>query len=195
MQVPLHLSFHNLDHSDAIEARVREKAAHLDRLYRERLTSCRVVVEARHKRQKQGRQYHVCVFLGVPGGEIAVNRDPEVSHGHEDMNAAIRDAFNAAERQLEDYIRKHRGDVKKHVLPARETQGKVARLLADGSGGFVETAEGEIYFHRNSVAGAAFDDLVPGQSVELAIDAEESAKGAQASTLRPIGAMRRDPAA
>jgi ribosome-associated translation inhibitor RaiA/cold shock CspA family protein len=194
MQVPVHLTFHNLEHSDAIEARVREKVAHLDQLYADRLTSCRVAIEAQHKHQHKGRRYHVRIHLAVPGGEIAVTRDPEISHAHENINTAIRDAFDAAERQLKDYIRRHRGEVKMHGLPPDKLHGRIIHLLADQSGGLVATAEGEIYFNRNSLVNTTFDQLTPGQPVEIAVQRQESEKGLQASTVRPITTMRLDPA-
>ncbi len=190
MQVPLHLTFHNMGPSEALEARVREKVDHLDHLYSERLTSCRVAIEAPHKRGHKGHHYQVRIFLGVPGGELAVTRDPDVSHAHEDALVAIRDAFNAAERMLEDYIRKHRGDVKTHEIEEPRLQGTISSLLADQSGGFVDTPEGEVYFHRNSVTGGSFDDLRPGQPVELVAQYGESEKGLQASTIRPLRPMK-----
>jgi ribosome-associated translation inhibitor RaiA/cold shock CspA family protein len=193
MQVPLHLTFHNLDKSEAIEARVRQKVDHLDQLYPDRLTSCRVAIESPHRRQQKGHPYHIRIFLGVPGGEIAITRDPEVSGSHENMNAAIRDAFDAAERRLKDYIRLHRGDVKTHGLTEKKLQGRILNILADQSGGFIETAEGQVYFSRNSVIGAAFDELKLGQPVELAVEREDSAKGLQASTVQLLRTMRYDP--
>jgi len=190
MQIPLHLTFHNMEHSDTLEARVREKVEHLDHLYEQRLTSCRVAIEAPHKRGHKGHHYQVRIFLGVPGGELAVTKDPDVSHAHEDVQVAMRDAFNAAERQLEDFIRKHRGDVKTHEIEEPRLRGTISSLLADQSGGFVDTPEGEVYFHRNSVAGGNFDDLHPGQPVELVAQRDESEKGLQASTIRPIHPMK-----
>jgi hypothetical protein len=41
----------------------------------------------------------------VPGREIVVGREP-ANHAHDDMNVAIRDAFDAARRQLEDVARR-----------------------------------------------------------------------------------------
>ena len=109
MQTPLQISFHGIAHSDALYGTIREKAEKLDRYY-DRITSCRVVVElgARHKRQ--GKQFSVRVDLKVPGTELAVTREHD-----EDAQVAIREAFDAARRQLEDYARTQRGDVKRHV--------------------------------------------------------------------------------
>jgi ribosomal subunit interface protein len=112
MQIPLQISFHGIRHSDALHNAIRERAEKLERYY-DRIVSCRVVLElgARHKRQ--GKQFSVRIDLKMPGGEIAVTKEHD-----EDVQVALRDAFDAARRQLEDYARGQRGDVKRH-LPER----------------------------------------------------------------------------
>ncbi|MDF2780593.1 MAG: cold-shock DNA-binding protein family [Geminicoccaceae bacterium] len=52
--------------------------------------------------------------------------------------------------------------------------------------GFVETAEGEVYFHRNSVIEGEFDAIEPGSQVRLEIAERESKEGWQATTVRLI---------
>jgi len=106
MQTPLQITIRNIAHSDALEAHIREKADKLDEFF-ERMMSCRVVVDMPHRHHQQGSQYSVHIDIGVPGGEIAVTRDHS-----EDVYVALRDAFDAAKRKLEDHARKVRGDVK-----------------------------------------------------------------------------------
>ena len=113
MQSPLNISFRNMDPSEAIETRVREKAEKLERLY-DRIISCEVVVEAPHRNHQKGKLYDVRINLSVPGDDINVGRTGPQNHAHEDVYVAIRDAFAAAGRQLEDHARKMRGDVKTH---------------------------------------------------------------------------------
>jgi putative sigma-54 modulation protein len=113
MQAPLEIVFHNVDRSPAVEAAVRERAAKLE-LFAENITSCRVTVEAPHKNHQQGNLYTVRVDLRFPGGEIVVNRSHNEDHAHEDVYVALRDAFKAARRQLQDYQRIRRGEVKSH---------------------------------------------------------------------------------
>ena len=117
MQLPLEIAFQNLDPSPAIEAEIRKRAEKLDRFH-EHVMRCRVVVEAPHKHQRSGHLYRVLVDVTVPGGEFVANRNPEHDHAHEDVYVAIRDAFDAIRRQLEDYARKRRGDVKRHASEA-----------------------------------------------------------------------------
>lgn len=108
MQIPMQITIRDMEHSEALETHIREKAKKLDEFFNH-IMSCRVVVEMPHKHHHQGKQYNVRIDIGVPGNEIVVNRDHS-----EDVYVALRDAFDAAKRQLEDYARKVRGDVKTH---------------------------------------------------------------------------------
>ena len=111
MQIPLQISFRNMDPSPAIEAVVREKAAKLDRFF-ERIVSCDVTIEAPHRHHHKGKLYKVRIDIGMPGNDVHVNQEGPKNQAHEDVYVAIRDAFDAAVRQLEDHARKLRGDVK-----------------------------------------------------------------------------------
>lgn len=106
MEIPIQITFHGLAHSPALEAAIRERAGKLDRFH-QHVMSCRAVVEevARHK--NQGKEFAVRLDIKVAGGEVAVNREH-----NEDAFVAVRDAFDAARRQLEDLARRQRGDVK-----------------------------------------------------------------------------------
>ena len=116
MQIPLQMSFRNMEPSAAIETDVREKAAKLEKFF-DRITSCRVMIEAPHRHHHKGKLYQVRIDITVPGQEIVVSHEGPHNHAHEDVYVAIRDAFNAAGRQLEDYARKSRGQVKRHTQP------------------------------------------------------------------------------
>jgi ribosomal subunit interface protein len=117
MQIPLQITIRDMEHSDALETHIRDKANKLDEFF-DRIMSCRVVVEMPHKHHHQGKQFNVRLDIGVPGSEIVVNRD----HA-EDVYAALRDAFDAAKRQIEDYARKMRGDIKTHQPKFRPVAG------------------------------------------------------------------------
>jgi ribosomal subunit interface protein len=104
MALPVQITFRNFDPSLALEEHIRERAAKLDH-YAERITSCHVVLEAHHRHHHKGRLFHVRIDLVVPGGEIVVSREPHEAHEHEDIYVAIRDAFDAAKRQLQERTR------------------------------------------------------------------------------------------
>ena len=104
MQIPLQISFHGIAHWDALYKAIREKAGKLERYY-DRIVSCRVVLELIGRHRRKGKQYAVRIDLKVPGGEIAVTGEHD-----EDFQVALRDAFDAAGRRIEDYARIQRGD-------------------------------------------------------------------------------------
>lgn len=182
MQIPLQVTFRDIERSEQLEQDVRQHASKLEEFY-DRITSCRVVIEAPHHHHRQGNLYHVRVMVSVPHRELLVDREPGEHHAHEDAHVTIRDAFDAMRRQLEDYVRELRADVKVHTVPAH---GKVAKILPEEGYGFIETADGrEIYFHRNSVLEASFEDLQVGTQVRFA--EEQGDEGPQASTVRLVG--------
>jgi len=188
MKIPLQVSFSNMTKSDAIQARIEELAGKLDRFH-DRIMSCRVVVKAPNRRQRTGRLYHVSIDLKLPGHEIAINRDPPQDHSHEDVYVAIRDAFNALTRRIEDASRERRGDIKTHT---ETPSGQVVRIFPDEQYGFIEDkAAGEIYFHANSVPNNGFGKLKVGTKVHY--QSELGDKGPQATIVKPIASSRAAP--
>jgi ribosomal subunit interface protein len=105
MDVPVEIAFHNIEHSDALEARIRARVGKLEQLF-PHITSCRIAVEAPHRSQAKATQYHVRIELHVPGKNFLVSRDPGDMHSHGDVYLALRDSFDAMERQLEDFARR-----------------------------------------------------------------------------------------
>jgi ribosome-associated translation inhibitor RaiA len=94
MDIPLQVTFRDLPHSPALDEKIRERAARLGSLS-DRITRFRVTLERRHRHKHQGREYCVRIDLRVPDHDIVVNQDHD-----EDLHVALRDAFEAAERQL-----------------------------------------------------------------------------------------------
>lgn len=119
MDVPLEIRFHNLETSDALEAAIRERVDKLDRLFG-RMTSCRVAVEARHKQHRKGNLYTVSISMGVPAaGELKVNKAPHHTedYANPDVYVALRDAFDAAERQLKAHKERLRDNNRPAEIP------------------------------------------------------------------------------
>lgn len=187
MQRPLQITFRGMEPSEAVERRIREKADELER-FQGQIIGCHVTVESPHHHSQQGATFSVRLDVRVPQGEIVVNRDPGRNHAHEDVYVAIRDAFAAAVRQLEDHARQRRGKVKHHEEPE---QGTITKIYHYEGYGFMETREGlEVYFHRNSVANGAFPSLAIGDEVRVVVDDSHGERGPQASTLVPTGRHR-----
>ena len=101
MFLPLQITLRNIPHSEDLDQAIRERAERLQHF--QRLTSCRVVVE---RVGHQGPLFEVRIDLKMPGAEIAVDRQHNA-----DVRVALRDAFDAARRQLEDQARLRHGGV------------------------------------------------------------------------------------
>jgi len=125
MKLPIQVMFRNMDASDAIEEAVRHRIIGLERFH-PRLMRCRVVVEAPHRHRKHDLLYRVRVDLTLPGGEIVAGRTPTAKESHRDVYVAVRDAFVATRRVLQDRVRRQRGQVKDHPSTAC---ARVARML------------------------------------------------------------------
>jgi ribosomal subunit interface protein len=183
MAIPIQVTFRDMTHSDAVEKYIHERAEKLE-TFSARITSCNVAVEAPHKHQHTGRHFRIRIDLLVPGGEVVVSHAPDEESTNEDAYAAIDEAFDRVGRQLEDHVRRQRGDVKPHAKPYRDA--RVSKLWTYEGYGFLETPEGgEVYFHRNSVLHHAFDRLKIGSTVRFV--EEDGEKGPQASTVTMNG--------
>ncbi|HKH81250.1 MAG TPA: HPF/RaiA family ribosome-associated protein [Methylovirgula sp.] len=182
MQVPLEIAFQNSEPSESIKAEIEREARGLEK-FSSRITSCHVAVIAPNTRHRQGGLFKIDIRIAMPEHkDIIVNRTHDDVKKHEYVTVAIKDAFAAAQRQIEDAVREMRGDVKAHET---EDHGHVAKFLADQDCGFIETPDGrEIYFHRNSVLDDAFDRLRVGSEVRFVEEIGE--KGPQATTVRAI---------
>jgi ribosomal subunit interface protein len=178
MQLPLQITFRDIEHSDPVEQYVRTKAAKLDVLDA-RIMSCRVAIEMPHRHARHGEHYRVRVDVTVPGGEIVVGHVPGEKKLFEDLYAAIDSAFDDAGRQLQDFVRRQRGEVKVHE---RARHGHVTKLFTYEGYGFLRTPEGdELYFHRNSVLNGGFDRLKIGSRVRFAEEVGDG--GPRATTV------------
>jgi ribosomal subunit interface protein len=99
--------FHNIEQSDAITDAVQKKIDKLRR-YCGDIIGGRVVLDCPHNNHHKGKVYSVALELQTPNKPVMVTQDQHDNHAHEDLYVAIRDAFNAAERQLKSVDKKHR---------------------------------------------------------------------------------------
>lgn len=186
METPAEVTFKDIDHSDAIEARIRERVARLEAMCNE-ILRCQIWVRAPHRRHK-GTEYVIDISVQMPGATLHIDRRPGDDHAHTDVYVAIRDAFNGMERQLRKWQDQHKGRPETHVTPL---QGRIASLDGYTDSGQISTTDGRfVYFHRNSVASDGYDNLNEGDTVELSVDSKDADEGPHASFVRPISTLR-----
>ncbi|WP_296483315.1 HPF/RaiA family ribosome-associated protein [Rhodoferax sp.] len=159
MKLPVHIQFHDMEPSGALEASAREHAHRLESFAPD-IMACRVHIDMEQKHKHQGNPFGVRIDLTLPSHELVVNRVQ-----NEDVYVALRDAFDNMKRQLEDVVRKRRGQEKQHTVPLH---GEVVRLDDAGGFGFLRTPAGdEYYFSRDNVAGTPFDHVQIGSAVQF----------------------------
>ena len=181
MQIPLQISFENMEPSEAARAAIGREVERLEK-YRHHITGCRVAVIAPSTKHRHGSVYRINIWVTIPPHEnIVVSHQPSDDRSHMHVEVAIKDAFAAARRQIEALAQRANGNVKFHEIDAH---GRVSKISADY--GFIATSDGrEIYFHRNSVIDNVFDRLSVGSEVRFTEELGE--KGPQASTVHLIG--------
>lgn len=156
--LPVQITIRGMPESPAIETIIRKRAEKLQRFH-DRISSCRIMVELPQKHKHQGKLFNVKIDITVPGKELVVSHKV-----NEDVYIAIRDAFNAIARQLEEYSRKRHGHVKTHN---HVMHGHVARIMPKEGYGFIEGMDGnEYYFSNTNVSYPAFQQLAIGDAVE-----------------------------
>lgn len=181
METPVQIDFQGMDAKPEIRSAIVKHVAQLEERFG-RVTAGRVVLKAPGNRHRTGGLYEINLRLALPEGrEVNIGRTPREDERHSDLNYAINDAFKRARRQLEDQVRKLRGDVKQHE---GEPIATVARIDPSGEFGFLEAADGrEIYFHKNSV----IDSVRLEEGARVTFHEEMGEKGPQASTVKLMG--------
>jgi len=137
MRHPVQITWRDMAPSTAVGTKIREEAAKLEEFY-DRITSCHVTIGIPRRYQNGKYQFHVRIDLTVPGAEIVVNHEPtlhsspqrlggeerakgqELSSPHKDVYVAVRDAFKAARRKLQEFSHRQNGAVKYHKTHAGE---------------------------------------------------------------------------
>ncbi len=156
--LPVQITIRDIPGSAALEAHLRSKSAKLKQFYKN-MTSCRIVLEFEQKHKHRGKLYNVKLDVTVPGKELVVTNKT-----NEDVYVAVRDAFTAIIRQLDNLSHKRHGRVKTH---SDVMHGHVARIREDEGYGFIEGTDGnEYYFSLTNVRAPGVQPLMIGDAVE-----------------------------
>lgn len=182
MQVPPEITYRDVEKTDALDTLVNEKIAKLERFY-SNINSCHIAIEKIHDRPSSGSPYRVRLDITVPGHELVAESNPGESAQYDPLETVIRDAFDAASRQLKALNEQQRNRVKTHE--AQEMTAIVTKLFREEGYGFIRTFDDqEVYFHRNSVLHDDFDRIEIGTGVHFFV--EQGEEGPQASTVKIV---------
>jgi cold shock CspA family protein/ribosome-associated translation inhibitor RaiA len=183
MQVPLEITYRNVQKTEAIENLITERITKLEKVC-DYIVSCRVAVEAPQQHQQTGNPFRVRIDIRVPKEhELVIKRESSQGNVHGTLPQTLRDAFDAAQRQLKELVKIQRAEVKTH--PAQQNLAFVVRLFKEEGYGFIKTGENrEIYFHKNSVLNNGWDRLEIGTGVRFSETPGE--KGPQATAVQIV---------
>jgi ribosomal subunit interface protein len=109
MRRPLQITSRDFPLTEAMRTTIQQRSENLEH-YCGRLTGCHVVIEAPVHHHRRGGPFSVRIDLRTPGAELSVNKQDA-----DDLEVAIREAFDSARRRLEDHLRELRHDVKTHA--------------------------------------------------------------------------------
>lgn len=183
MNVPMELSWKNIDNKEILEDIIREKAAKLEHVC-DYISSIRGAVED-DENQKSHTNKRVRLEITVPpGNDIVVEKKPGPDERGIEAAALIRQAFEAARRQLLELKDKQRNEVKTH--PRQQVNAVVDEIMTEEDYGYIKTVDTgrRLYFHKNSVLHNDFDRLTIGTGVDF--NEEQGDKGPQASSIRLV---------
>jgi cold shock CspA family protein/ribosome-associated translation inhibitor RaiA len=183
MERPVDIVFHNTDRSETVEADIRARVEKLEKRF-PHMTGCRVSIEGRDRQHHTGQAWDVHLVMSVPGQDLAVSREPHKNKGgssHPDLAGSLREAFKAAEKQLDAYKARLSGEA---VLPTGSAlAGRIVQIEPGEDHGYLLNATGsQLYFHRDSVTNARFEDLREGDTVHYV--EEEGDAGPVATKVR-----------
>ncbi len=183
MQIPLEISYRDVNKTDKLENLIREKTDKLEKIC-DHITSCHIAIEKPQKFLNYGSPYRIRIDIRIPPGhEVVVKREPGEGSMDDSLFSVVRDAFEAAKRKTQELCKIQRNKTKAH--PAQETVAIVSEVHHENGYGFIKTLNGrDIYFHKNSVLHNEFDKLKTGTGVRFF--EEQGAKGPQASTVQII---------
>jgi ribosome-associated translation inhibitor RaiA len=140
MKVPLEIAYRDVKRNDGLTSLIEEKTAKLEK-YCDYINSCRVAIEMPSKGRRSGNHYLIRLDITVPPGhEILIKQQIQEGEASDALSSAVRDAFNAAGRRLQEFVERQREEVKIH--PEQEVNGWVTGLKQDEGFGFNQSLEG-----------------------------------------------------
>lgn len=107
MNIPLQITYRGMSSSPSVDELIQERTSKLER-FADRIVRCHVIVDVPHRHQRNGRRFSVHLDLTTPLGSIVVKREPHSDSEPQELAVLVREAFDAATRQLEDEARRRR---------------------------------------------------------------------------------------
>jgi ribosome-associated translation inhibitor RaiA len=105
MQIPLQVTFEGTAPDETVRAEIEREAERLEK-HNHDIIGCRVAVIAPSDRHRHGTGFQVRIWVTMPPHEnIVVNHVPTDDPRYEHAEVAVKEAFAAARRQIDDLAR------------------------------------------------------------------------------------------
>jgi ribosome-associated translation inhibitor RaiA/cold shock CspA family protein len=183
MQIEPIISYHNVDHSPAVDSLVHRRIEMLERRD-SRIIGCETTIDAPQKRKRHGRVFRVRLNLRLPGSDLSISRETAEGNAQEDLLLAVNRAFSAAEKALKKRKKKLSGIEVKHHPPV--LHGEIVEFEPQLGYGWVRADDGRrVYFQRDSLTSDNWGHLDKG--TRLRFREREGEKGAYAASVTIAG--------
>ncbi len=100
MKIPLQISSRKMTLSSNTVNVIKHKVQKLES-FCDKIIACRIMVETPHRHKNHGSLFNVSIDISVPGADLIVKKE-----ANQDIFIAIRDAFEAARRQIIQHFKK-----------------------------------------------------------------------------------------
>jgi ribosome-associated translation inhibitor RaiA len=183
------ISFHGIQHSDALESWVHRRLHKLEH-FADDIQWIQVTLESPHRQPHKGT-LQATVEVSLRGDQAVAKREarPHSVHDNADANACVGGAIDAVAEQLEHKLSKRR---EQHRHEEGPQTGRIVRLNPEARFGFVETAGGmNLFFNDAHCEDMEFGDVEEGQMVRFAPSGVEGAYGPQVAWIKPVEPLER----
>lgn len=174
----LRIESRNVTMTPRWKTEIEERMADLQRGHDD-LIHGRVTLTKNRHHKKARLVAEAVVVVTLSGRHLITGRKEDKT-----FEEALRTAFEAVAIELRKY-REKRGRTEIRTVPIPPLRGVVCKVFPKQGYGFIlKEGGGEVYFHKNSLHGLAFDTLEDGTEVVFNVEAGE--KGPQATTVNPL---------
>jgi ribosomal subunit interface protein len=108
MESPVRITFRHLQPSESLRQHIEQESTKLEEFFTP-IIDCHVVIDLPNRSAQGGQPYRVRVELEVPGHRLVGGVDPSEDKSRQDAFMAVSEAFDNAQRELQDYARRIRG--------------------------------------------------------------------------------------
>lgn len=125
MKIPLQISSRKMTLSDHTVDVIKHKVKKLES-FCDKIIACRIMVETPHRHKHHGSLFNISIDISVPGADLVVKKE-----ANQDIFVAIRDAFDAARRQIVQHFKRMKTKSPRHYRSSNKSGDIEAKVVDD----------------------------------------------------------------